>query len=89
VSYPPQQPPYGGQPYGAPQPAANDKTQLFGILGIVLGLICCGLLGIVFGILSMNEAKKVGKPNTLGIIAIACGVLNIVGGIVYQVAVRS
>jgi hypothetical protein len=88
VSYPPQQPPYGGQPYGQPA-ASNDKTQLFGILGIVLGLICCGPAGIVLGILSMNEAKKVGKPNTLGIIAIVCGALNIILGIVYQFAIRS
>lgn len=89
MSYPPQQPPYGGQPYGQPAPAGTDRTQLWGILGIVVGLICCGLLGIVFGVLSIVEANKWGKPKTLGIIAIACGALNIIGGIVYQVAIRS
>ncbi len=82
------QPPMAPPPPPAAAPASNDRTQLFGILGIVLGLICCGVLGIVFGILSMNSAKQNGKPQTLGIIAIACGVLNILGGIIYQVAIR-
>jgi uncharacterized membrane protein len=60
-------------PAGA-APASNDKTTLWGVLGIVIGFLCCPILGIVFGILSMNEAKKVGKPNTLGIVAIVASV---------------
>jgi len=72
----------------AAAPAGNDKTTLWGVLGIVIGFICCWPLGIVFGILSMNEAKKVGKPTTLGIIAIAVSVLYIVVGIVYYAAFR-
>ena len=72
----------------AAAPAGNDKTTLWGVLGIVIGLICCAPAGIVFGVLSMNEAKKVGKPTTLGIIAIAVSVLYIVVGIVYYAAFR-
>ncbi len=72
----------------AAAPAGSDKTTLWGVLGIVIGLICCAPAGIVFGVLSMNEAKKVGKPTTLGIIAIAVSVLNIVVGIVYYAAFR-
>jgi hypothetical protein len=77
-------------PYPPPAatPAGNDKTTLWGVLGIVIGLICCPILGVVFGILSMNEAKKVGKPNTLGIIAIVASALNIIGSIVYYTAIR-
>ena len=89
MSYPPQQPPYGGQAYGQPQPAGTDRTQLWGILGIVIGLLCCGPVGIIFGVLSIIEAKKWGKPQTLGIIAIVCGALNLIGGVVYQFAIRS
>ena len=72
----------------AAAPAGSDKTTLWGVLGIVIGLICCAPAGIAFGVLSMNEAKKVGKPTTLGIIAIAVSVLNIVVGIVYYAAFR-
>ncbi|MFB9237363.1 DUF4190 domain-containing protein [Plantactinospora siamensis] len=67
-------------PYPPPQstPAGNDRTTLWGVLGIVLGLICCGLLGIVFGWLSIRDAKKFGKSPVLGYVAIALGVVNIV-----------
>jgi hypothetical protein len=83
MSYPPQQPPYGGQPYGQPaQPAGTDRTQLWGILGIVIGLICCPLLGIIFGVLSIVEANKWHKPKTLGIIAI---VASVAGGIIWSI----
>jgi hypothetical protein len=82
------QPPMAPPPPPAAAPASNDKTTLFGVLGIVFAF-CCGPLGIVFGVLSMNAAKKVGKPQTLGIVAIVLGVLSIIGGIVYQVALRN
>jgi hypothetical protein len=80
------QPPMAPPPPPAAAPA-KDNTTLFGVLGIVFAF-CCGILGIVFGILSMNAAKKAGKPQTLGIVALVISVLNIVGGIVYQVAIR-
>jgi hypothetical protein len=70
---------YGQQPPAAP---GNDKTTLWGVLGIVFAF-CCLPLGIVFSVLSMLEAKKVGKQPTLayvgfGVAALAL-VLNIIG----------
>lgn len=65
---------YGEQP---PAAAGNDKVTLWGVLGIVFAL-CCPLLGIVFAVLCLNEAKKVGKPNTLAIVAFVIAGLNIV-----------
>ncbi len=65
-------PPYYGQ---QPPPAAgNDKTTLWGVLGIVFAF-CCTPLAIVFAVLSLLEARKVGKQPTLayvsfGIIAV-------------------
>jgi putative Ca2+/H+ antiporter (TMEM165/GDT1 family) len=70
-------------PYPPPAAAGSDKTTLWGVLGIVLGLICCPILGVVFGVLSMQEAKKAGKPNTLAIIAFVASAINVVFGIVY------
>ncbi len=48
------------------------------MLGIVIGLICCGILGIVFGWLSIRDAKRYGNSPTLGYVAIAVSVINIV-----------
>ena len=85
--------PQGGYPQGYPQyqqpvPTGNDRTTLWGVLGIVIGLLCCGPAGIVFGILSINEASKWNKPKTLGILAIVLSALNIVAGISIAVARR-
>jgi hypothetical protein len=73
--------------YGPPQPAAapNDKTTLWGVLGIVFAF-CCPLLGIVFAVLSQRDAQKVGKPPTLAYVGYALCVLAIIGGIVYRVS---
>jgi amino acid transporter len=68
--------------------AGNDKTTLWGVLGIVIGLLCCPILGVVFGVLSINEAKKAGKPSTLGIVAIIASVLGTVLAIVVNLSLR-
>jgi len=71
--------------YSAPQPAANDKVTLYGILGIV-GAFCCPVVGIVFGILGLMEARKFGKPPTLAIIALVISGLNIIGSTILVAA---
>jgi hypothetical protein len=55
-------------------PPKKDNTQLFGILGIVLAIACCPPLGILFGYLSMQEAKKAGKDDTLGKVGFWLGI---------------
>jgi putative Ca2+/H+ antiporter (TMEM165/GDT1 family) len=71
-------------PYPPPaaQPA-NDRTTLWGVLGIVLGLLCCPILGVVFGVLALQEAKKVGKPPTLAYIAFAASAVSLIWNIIY------
>ncbi|MFV2111763.1 hypothetical protein ACFHW0_05390 [Micromonospora sp. LOL_025] len=66
-------------PPPAPSAAGSDRTVLWGVLGIILGLLCCGILGIVFGYLSIRDAKRFGQSPVLGYLAIAFGVLNIIG----------
>lgn len=66
------------------RPAGKDNTQLFGIIGIITA-ICCGLIGLIFGILSIMQARKWGNSPVLGWIAIVIGVLNIIGWPVYWV----
>lgn len=63
---------------GAPAAAGNDKTTLFGVLGLIIGLICCGPAGIVLGILSINQAKQYGNSPTLGWIAVIVSAIGIV-----------
>ena len=71
--------------YGPPPPAAagNDKTTLWGVLGIVFAF-CCPLLGIVFAVLSQREAQKVGKQPTLAYVGYVVNALAIIGGAVYR-----
>jgi steroid 5-alpha reductase family enzyme len=66
---------------GAPTAAGNDKTTLFGVLGIIFGL-CCWVVGLVFAILSLNQAKKFGNQPTLAYVAFAVIALNLIFGIV-------
>ncbi|MFI5492672.1 DUF4190 domain-containing protein [Actinoplanes sp. NPDC051859] len=72
-------PPYYGQQPPAP---ANDKTTLWGVLGIVFAF-CCMPLGVVFAVLSLLEAKKVNKQPTLAYVGFGLSalllVINIVG----------
>jgi hypothetical protein len=68
MSYPP--PPAGAAP-------ASDKVTLWGVLGIV-GAICCWPVGLVFAILGLQEAKKVGKSPTLAYVAFVLIALNFI-----------
>ena len=62
-------PPPGG--YGPPPPAGNDRTQLWGILAIIFSVIpCCILVGIIFAILQIVEARKWNKKPTLAYVAL-------------------
>ena len=69
-----------------PQPAApgNDRTTLYGVLGIV-GAICCVPLGILFGALAVRAARRGGKPATLGWIAIGLSVAALLLHVVLRV----
>ncbi|SCL13644.1 hypothetical protein [Micromonospora inyonensis] len=73
-------------PYAPPPPSAagKDRTTLWGVLGIVLGLLCCGILGIVFGWLSIRDARRYGQSQVLGWLAIALSVINIIGSAVLR-----
>jgi hypothetical protein len=58
-------------------------------MGIVIGLLTCWPLGVVFAVLSMNEARKAGKPTTLGIVAIIASIVGLVfSGTMFYLAVR-
>lgn len=69
----------------APYPTADatpgkDRTILWGVLGLIIGLFCCGILGILFGYLSIRDARRFHNSPVLGWVAIGLSVLNIVTG---------
>ncbi|MFE9688401.1 DUF4190 domain-containing protein [Micromonospora sp. NPDC005806] len=74
-------------PYPPPPPppaAGRDRTTLWGVLGIIFGLLCCGILGIVFGYLSIRDAKRFGRSQLLGWLAIAFGVINLIASVIVR-----
>lgn len=56
--------------------------QLYGILGIVLAVVCCPPLGILFGYLSMRDARKLGKDDTLGKVGFWLGIAMTAIGVI-------
>jgi hypothetical protein len=77
VTYPPQ--------YQPAPPPANDRVTLYGVLGIV-GMFCCWPVGLVFAILGLQEAKKVGKSPTLAYVAFGLLALAVIGNIIWFAA---
>jgi cell division protein FtsW (lipid II flippase) len=65
-------------------PAGNDRSKVFGIIGICL--CWCFLGGLIFSILSITQASKYGSPKTLGIVGLA---LTIVLQVVWYVALNN
>jgi len=62
----------------APPPAApaeRDNVTLYGVIGIVTAFLCCPPLGILFGWLSISEARKFGKDEVIGKIAFWGGIV--------------
>jgi hypothetical protein len=57
---------------------------LWGVLGIVFAL-CCWPLGVVFAILSLRDARKVGRQPTLAFVALCLVVLSVIITIILAV----
>lgn len=73
---PPPPPPPAGPPPG-PVAGGQDRSTLFGIIGTVLGFLCCPLLGIGLGIYILVQARKGGWNPMWGYIAIGASILGI------------
>lgn len=62
-------------------PAGNDKTTLWGVLGIVFAF-CCTPLAIVFGVLSLTESKKHNTSPVLAYIALGIAAVSLLVSII-------
>ena len=78
----------------------NDNSKTLGIMSLVfscVGICCFGLqfsvIGIIFGIISKVQAKKIGQKSSLGLAGIIVGsvsvVLSIIAIIVYFALIAS
>jgi hypothetical protein len=75
----------GTPPYGQPA-AQNNTAQTLGIIGIIVGVLCCSPAGIVLGYLSMKKARENGQSTTLGKVAIIVSVVALVIGLIVGLA---
>ena len=67
MSYSDQPPPpsYGSNPYGVPQQGTSQKAVWSLVTGI-LGLLCCGILGVVALFLSFSAKKDIAQSGQGG-----------------------
>lgn len=74
-------------PYPPPAagPPGRDRTTLWGVLGIVIGLLCCGILGVLFGYLSIRDARRFNNSPVLGWVAIVLSLINIIVSFILSV----
>ena len=92
MSYPPQgQPvgmppsPYG--PYNQPPPPMMPQTNGFATAGLILGILPTGLIGLIFSILGLNRAGKVGGVGkTKALVGLILSILWMIGGTVGIIA---
>ena len=81
---PPPPSPYGGAPYGGPPAAPNSNKGTWALVCGILGLVCCGLLGIpaiILGRQAQAEGQRGGTAKVgevLGYVALALMVLGVI-----------
>ncbi|WP_280468363.1 DUF4190 domain-containing protein [Nocardia cyriacigeorgica] len=92
----PQQPGYGYpyqagyQPYGMP-PVGTNGMAIGSLITSCIGLLCCGLLvpglvGLVLGLVALNQIKQTGQEGRgLAIAGISVGAVGLVIGILYWI----
>ena len=90
---PPQyQPPQYQQPF-QPQyqyaaPASNARTNGMAIASLVLSLVCCNILGIIFGHIALSQISRTGEAGRgLAVAGLVIGYASLAIGIIWGLAV--
>jgi hypothetical protein len=94
------QPTYGQQPYGAPQSpygapqspygAPTPQTNGLATAGLILGILPTGIIGLIFSILGLNRAGKIGGVGKgKALVGLILSILWIAGGTIFFVAAGS
>lgn len=66
----------------SPASDERDWTVVWGVLGVIAGLLCCGILGVLLGSLSLRDASRYDSSRVIGVIAIAVGALGTISAAV-------
>ena len=86
-----QQPQYQqpfGQPQYAPQPSA--KTNGMAIASLVMSLVCCNILGIIFGHVAISQINRTGEGGRgMAVAGLVIGYASLVIGIIWGLAVAA
>jgi hypothetical protein len=75
AAYPPQAPPYPGQPSAPYAQPVENPGQTLGIIGLVLNFIGISIGGIILGVMSRNKSKSVNMSTTLGTVSLVWGII--------------
>ena len=65
-----------------PQQPAQDPGRTLGIVGLILSIIGCSLIGLILGIVAYRQSSQVGIKNNIALAAIIVGVIWIVLGLI-------
>ena len=89
---PPQfgQPQYAPPQYGAPQFAAHpsQKTNGMAIASLVMSLVCCNLLGVIFGHVALNQINRTGEGGRgLALAGLIIGYVSLAIGAIWLLVV--
>lgn len=77
-SVPPVPPPLPPAAHGQPaQPGVyrENPGQNYGIIGLILNAVGVNIGGIILGIMSRNESRKVGMSTTIGTVSLVWGII--------------
>ncbi|MDN5275649.1 MAG: hypothetical protein JWN33_298 [Candidatus Saccharibacteria bacterium] len=59
-------------------PSSPNPGQGFGIASLVTSLVGLGLVGLILGIIGINQSKKAGQKNGFALAGIIIGIANII-----------
>lgn len=66
MSYDAPPPSYGQSPYGAPVPQGTNKKAIWALVLGIIGVLCCGPLGIVAIILGRSAQSEIAQTGQGG-----------------------
>ncbi len=75
-----------------PQPAgppAQDPGRTLGIVGLILSIVCGGLIGLIVSLIAFNMSKKAGYKNNIALAGIIVGAVVLVIWIISSIAYYS
>lgn len=72
------------------QPAPAQKQRVshpnpgrtMGLVALILSFVGLGLLSLIFGLIALKKSRQAGRGNTLAVVAIVLGIIEIIAAII-------